>query len=265
MRELSLSSRQLSACRKKIVDGIRDAVKAAKAAGVVVGLSGGIDSSTLAKLASEAVKDVHALMLPEKSVNDPADLRDSIALARKLKIKYSVIEIDNAVASIAGSFPWAGHSPRNRKKAEANIKPRVRMLYGYLMANLDGRLVLGTTNKTELLLGYYTKHGDGACDLEPLASLYKTQVKQLARHIGLPENILKKTPSAGLWRGQTDEAEIGMTYSEMDAILNCLVDKKMSTAQAASETGISPSKVRSIASLMAASEHKRCMPPSIEL
>lgn len=265
MKELALKPRQLSDCRKKIVHGIRTAVNEAKAKGVVLGLSGGVDSSTVAKLASEAVKDVYALMLPEKEVNDTRDLKDAVNLVEQLKIKYSLVEIDEIVDVISEKFPWGNHNLSGKKKAFANIKPRIRMIYNYLVSNLDQRLVLGTANKTELLLGYFTKYGDGACDLEPIGGLYKTQVIQLAKHLGIPDHIICKTPTAGLWKGQTDESELGMKYPEIDAILNNLVDNNLSIEETASETGIGKKEVERIAAKIVETEHKRQMPRIIKV
>lgn len=265
MKELQLNAKQLTACRKKIVQGIRNTMNAAKAKGVVVGLSGGVDSSTVAKLATEAVKDVYGLMLPEKQVNDPRDLKDAERLAEQLGIDYSVIEIDEIVNAISEKFHWESHNTRGKKKAIANIKPRVRMTCLYLAANLDYRLVLGTGNKTELLLGYFTKHGDGACDLLPIGDLYKTQLAQLARHIGVPDAIVDKVPSAGLWKGQTDEAEIGLKYSELDSILSYLVEHNLSIDDTVKKTGLDKNKVEGIASRVVVNEHKRNMPATIKI
>jgi NAD+ synthase len=192
-------------------------------------------------------------------------MEDAVELARSLGMKYSIIEINRIVGQIFRGFPWRRFSPSERKTAMTNVKPRVRMIYDYIISNLDGRIVLGTTNKTEMLLGYFTKHGDGACDLEPLGCLYKTQVMQLAHFVGVPAHIIHKTPSAGLWVGQTDESEIGMSYGEMDSILSCIHDRKMTLQQAVRETGLSRSKVERISGLVKGSSHKRMMPPVIEI
>jgi len=260
VKELVLSQKQLQVCRKKIVHGIRSAVGLAKAKGVVVGMSGGVDSSVVAKLAAESVKDVHALMLPEVEVNDPKDLKDAVKLAEQIGVKYNVVEINEALNAVSESFPWSDFNISSKKRAFANIKPRLRMVYNYMVSNLDNRIVLGTTNKTELLLGYFTKYGDGGCDFEPLGGLYKTQVIQLARHLGIPDCIACKTPTAGLWKGQTDESEIGMKYSEMDAILYCLIDCNMSPEKAVKKTNLNKVMVEKMANIVAETQHKRHMP-----
>jgi NAD+ synthase len=167
------------------------------------------------------------------------------------------------LSAVSEHFPWECFSTSGKKKAVANIKSRVRMVYNYLTANLDNRLVLGTSNKTELLLGYFTKHGDGACDLEVIGGLYKTQVLQLAKYLGIPDSIVCKVPSAGLWKGQTDESEIGMKYSEMDAILCNLVDCELSIEETAKKTGLREAVVEKIADKIAETQHKRRMPEII--
>ncbi|MDD5111476.1 MAG: NAD+ synthase [Candidatus Altiarchaeota archaeon] len=265
MEPLVLGSKRLAACRKRIASGIRGCVRKAHAKGVVVGMSGGVDSSVVAKIASESGVNVHAMMLPDDKACDPHGLEDAIFLAKELGIRHEVVPISPIVAAVEKSFPFLAHAKSNFRTARANIRPRARMLHLYLAANLDGRLVLGTTNKTELLLGYYTKHGDGACDLEPIGGLYKTQVCQLARHMGLPESLCGKTPTAGLWKGQTDEGEIGMSYREMDSILYSMVDCGRSPSETSKLSGISRRKVDSIAMRMAATAHKRAMPWVIRL
>jgi len=124
---------------------------------------------------------------------------------------------------------------------------------------------LGTGNRTELLLGYVTKYGDSACDFEPIADLYKTQVIQLAEHLGLPEKIIKKIPSAGLWKGQTDEGELGASYRDIDRILHLLVDKKYSIEKTAEKLKVDIELIKSIYSRMNRNEHKRVMPEIVRL
>jgi NAD+ synthase len=144
--------------------------------------------------------------------------------------------------------------------AEANLKPRIRMVLNYVASNADRRLVLGTGNRTELLTGYFTKYGDGGVDALPIGSLYKTQVFQLARHLNIPERIISKAPSAGLWVGQTDEEELGISYSLLDRILRELVDKKKTAQETAQLLGVESRQVQKISEQVLRALHKRRAP-----
>jgi NAD+ synthase len=258
---LNPDEEELERARREIISFIREEVANAGAQGGVVGISGGIDSALTATLAKEALGDnLLALIMPERGVTSDADVRDAKELASRLEIPYHVVEISPAVAEVMRSFPFDAFPEEQQKLAVANIKPRLRMINLYLAANLKNLLVIGTGNKTELLLGYFTKYGDGGVDLLPIADLYKTQVRALARHVGVPEKIIHKTPSAGLWRGQADEAELGMSYSELDRILYALYDEELSPSQAAEKLNISVEKVRAVEARVKANEHKRRMP-----
>ncbi|NOZ58923.1 MAG: NAD+ synthase [Euryarchaeota archaeon] len=257
---------ELERARREIVSFIRREVEEAGAEGGVIGISGGVDSALTAALAREALGDkLLALIMPERGVTREEDVRDAEELASELGIEYHVVEISESVAQVLNSFPLDAFPEERRKLAVANIKPRLRMLNLYLAANLSNRLVIGTGNRTELLLGYFTKYGDGGVDLLPIGGLYKTQVRALAGHVGIPERIIRKTPSAGLWRGQEDEAELGMSYSELDRILHALYEERLSPEQAAERLGVGVEKVRAVEARVKANEHKRRMPRIPEL
>ncbi len=263
---LDPSEEELERARREIVEFIRREVDGAGADGGVVGISGGIDSALTATLAKEALGErLLALIMPERGVTREEDIRDAEELASRLGIEYHVVEISRSVAEVLHSFPMDAFPEQRRKLAIANIKPRLRMLNLYLAANLSNRLVIGTGNKTELLLGYFTKYGDGGVDLLPIGGLYKTQVRALARHVGVPEKIIRKTPSAGLWRGQEDEAELGMSYPELDRILYALHEEKLSPEQAAEKLQINLEKILAVQERVRANEHKRRMPKIKEL
>ena len=164
-------------------------------------------------------KNVRALIMPEKGLSKREDVRDAVGLCKKLKVNYKIIEI----GLILKNFKKV----KQNKNSWINLKPRIRMIILYNYANANNALVIGTSNKTELKLGYFTKHGDGACDLEVIGDLYKTEVKALAKYLKLPESIIHKIPSAGLFKGQTDEKEIGVSYKNIDKMLNG--KKKMSS------------------------------------
>lgn len=259
-----LNLKQLEYCSETISSAIGSFIKASGAKGAVVAVSGGIDSAVVLKLASSVV-DVYTLIMPEDGVSNPVDVMDAVDLVNSLNVSYSVIDIKDVVDSFVELFPWIRFSEEKKRMAYANIKPRVRMVFNYILANIDERVVLGTSNRTELLLGYFTKFGDGGCDFEPIGGLYKTQVRQLAEYLGLPESIIKKTPSAGLWVGQTDEEEIGAPYNVIDDVLHLLVDLGYSIEAAAKELNISVDVVSRLNSMLLRSVHKRRMPEVVEL
>lgn len=255
MKNLILTEKELKSYKDKIEDFIRKTVRESGRKGVVLGLSGGIDSSLTLKLAADVV-DVHALILPDEGITAKQDIKDAENLAKEFGVDYSIIPINNVFNSIKKTFPWKNFNSERLKISEANLKPRIRMIFNYLVANLDNRIVLGTSNKTEILLGYMTKYGDGAADIEPIGSLYKTQVIRLAHHIGLSSRIIKKTPTAGLWKGQTDESELGARYEDIDKILFCLVDKKFSINETAKKLKVNLNLVKNIYERMMKNQHK---------
>lgn len=234
---------------------IRRHVEAAGAKGVVVGVSGGLDSAVIAALCVRALgkSKVHAVLLPAGDSN-PLDEKHGRLLCTHLGLKPALRSIQPIVDGVRSTL---GGSPSPR--ALGNSKSRARMLTLYAFGQDKGLLVCGTGNKSELLTGYFTKWGDGGCDLLPIGDLYKTQVRQLARHLGLPPVFIRKPPTAGLQRGQTDEADLGVTYDELDAVLRGLeLNHDLSTIRR--KTGLSKAKVERVNALVRGSEHKRHLP-----
>ncbi|WP_424357871.1 NAD+ synthase [Methanocella sp. MCL-LM] len=260
MKGLELPPESLVQCENLIADSIVKIVELSNSSGAAIALSGGIDSALVATLASRVV-DVHALLLPDHASTTPEDMKDAESLAKDLGIDYEIIEIGDLVQGIYDRRPKIG--PAECRLAYANIKPRLRMIMNYFAANLDDRVVLGTGNKTELLMGYFTKYGDGGVDILPIGDLYKTRVRQMAKHVGVPEAIIKKPPSAGLWAGQTDEAEMGATYEEIDSILYAVFDLGMSLEEVEKATGASDATIKMVMERVKNSEHKRSMPPVV--
>jgi len=242
-----------------IVNFIRDRVEAAGAKGAVLGLSGGLDSATVAFLAARALGPdrVLALLLPEAGVTPPEDVEDARQVASILGIESAEMDISGVLGGYFEVLPAAG-VPR---LVNGNLKARVRMTILYWHANLLHRLVLGTGNRTEIMLGYSTKFGDGAADLLPISGLYKDEVRDLARSLGVPDRILEKAPTAGLWPGQTDEEELGITYHDADAILRSLEEGRGSEDLAA-EFG--EDKLAVILRRIEGGRHKRQLPPTPE-
>ncbi len=197
-----------------LIQWLQQQVKDAGAKGAVVGLSGGIDSSVTSVLCKKAFTDnVLGVIMP--CYSNEQDAEDAEMLARNFDIKYIVKDLgpvlDQFLLTLKGD-----QEKTEGDLAIANMKPRLRMITLYYYAARDNYLVVGTDNWSELETGYFTKYGDGGIDLAPLGRLVKTEVRELAQHLNIPEEIIEKKPSAGLWQGQTDENEMGITYQELD-------------------------------------------------
>jgi len=203
---------------EQIASWLKDYAVNAGAEGYVVGLSGGVDSATAAALAVKGLgkENVFGVMMPCHS--DPMDQTFARMVTDWLDIDYFTITLDLPFTTLASTMPIALWG-KDRKVIEGNMKARMRMTTLYTVARGFNYLVLGTGNKTECLLGYFTKYGDGGVDVLPLGDLYKTEVWELARELGVPQQIIDRPPTAGLWEGQTDEEEIGATYKQMDTWL----------------------------------------------
>jgi len=244
----------------EITDFIVKIVEEAGCRGVVIGLSGGLDSSVACALSVKALgKDrVTALIMPDSSVTPPRDVEDAKSLAETFGLKSHFIDIKNLYDAFAKASPFYDDGA---KIANANLRARFRMITLYYYANLENLLVCGTGDRSELLLGYFTKYGDGGVDFLPIGDLYKTQVRQLARRLGLPKAIVEKPSSPALLPGQTAEGELGASYEEIDQVLYLYVDLGKPPDEIIRETGISENKVRAIIRRVHLNEHKRRLPP----
>ncbi len=247
------------AVKHKLIEFIREQTTTAGFCRGIIGLSGGLDSTVTAYLTVEALgpEDVLGLILPYRTI--AADcLEDAGLIAEQLGISSQVIDITPQIDAYFDRFPEAD---RNRR---ANKMARERMSILYDHSRAYQALVVGTGNKTERLLGYTTIWGDMACAFAPLGNLYKTQVRQLAREMGVPEAICAKPPSANLWPGQTDEGELGFTYADADQILYRLMDQQLNPQQVA-EHGFTLALVEKIAARVERSAYKRHMPPAAKI
>ena len=235
---------------------IRDSLEQSGKEGVIIGMSGGLDSSLLAKVSVEALgaEKVHGVFLPD-STTPKSDTEDVKSFSKELGISFEVIPIDGPLETFKRTLGETANDPVTL----GNIKARCRMIVLYHRANTLGRIVLGSGNKSELLVGYFTKFGDGGADFLPLGDLYKTQVREMARFLKLPENIISKLPSAGLWEGQTDEEELEMSYNELDPIL-LGIELGMTDENISERTESSKSEVARIRSMVSHSAHKRKTP-----
>lgn len=230
------------------------------AKGFVLGVSGGIDSAVCLRLCVRAVgkEKVLALLMPEKD-SPKDDLRDSKELCKAEGVRYALADISKIIKAFKDVVPG-----KVDKKSIANIKARTRMVVLYHIANTESRLVVGTSNKSELLIGYFTKFGDGGADLEPIGDLYKTEVRQLARDLGITDRILRKVPTAGLWKGQTDEGEMSIKYETLDAIL-LGIELGLDEKQIAERAETSVREVRRISNKVRLSSHKRKFQPAAKV
>ncbi|MFC4358186.1 NAD+ synthase [Halobium salinum] len=258
--DLRLSAEELGRHHEHIVSFVRETVESAGADGAVLGLSGGIDSTTTAYLTVEALgtEGLHGLVMPS-AVNSEENMSDAERVAEELGIEYDVIEIGPIADAFAEAMPEAAEDT----EALGNVYVRTRAVLNYFAANHENRIVLGTGNRSEAMTGYYTKYGDGAVDCHPIGNLYKQQVRQLAAHVGVPEDLVMKTPSAEMWEGQTDEGEMGVGYDHVDAILALHVDGPLSkSATVRALDGVTEAQVERVVELVERSEHKRAMPPA---
>ena len=229
MNQISILKINPEKIAEEIINFIRITVKKAGFGRVVIGLSGGIDSSAVFSLAVKALRaeNVYGVMMPYGDWNKEA-LEDIEELAKTLKFPQKKILAINIKPFCEPVFANLGGANQLRK---GNIMVRMRMIVLYDMAKKYNALVLGTENKTEYKLGYFTRFGDEAADIEPIREFYKTQIYQLARYLNIPNNIIEKAPTAGMWAGQTDEGEFGFTYREADKILYLHVDKNLSKSE----------------------------------
>lgn len=239
---MSLTATQRAA---RLSGWIGTKVREAGSAGALVNLSGGLDSAVVAALIVRGCPGrAQGLILPCES--SPKDVEDALTVAAAVGLPVKVVDLTPVYAALLAALQAGGIGPAPGSLAAANSKARLRMISAYAVANLAGYLVVGTGNKAELTVGYFTKYGDGGVDIQPLANLVKGQVRELAVLLGVPQAVLDKPPSAGLWEGQTDEGELGMTYSDLDRYLL---------------GGTVPADVQAaIEARRRASEHKRRLP-----
>lgn len=226
---------------------------------LIIGLSGGIDSSVSVALAVKAIgkANVIGVMMPYKG-SHPDSLADATMLAELLGIEHHTVPITAMTDAYFDAF-----EPDASMLRRGNWMARTRMCVLYDLSAKHRALVVGTSNRTELLVGYFTQHGDSACAIEPLGHLYKSEVWQLARELGIPDKIIDKTPTADLWEGQTDEAEIGMRYHELDRILYELTELDINF-RAGGNLDFPREKYERVQQLMQNSAFKRNLPPILD-
>ena len=242
--------------KKEITDFINNIISSSNANGIVVGLSGGIDSTVSAYLAVNSVGAENVLGIHMYSSTTPKEDKEHAKLmAELLNIEYIEISIDNIITTITDTTIQT-----DSKLANGNLKARIRMSLLYYYANMNNYLVIGTGNRSELLIGYFTKYGDGGCDLEPIGNILKTQLRVLAKSWGIPEDIISKPPRAGLWPGQNDEDEIGLNYETLDLLLYMIVDKNMNNDEIIKNINITTNEINRIRLKIENNKHKLTNP-----
>jgi NAD+ synthase len=244
--------------QKRICRFIKEYVENADAKGIVLGMSGGIDSTTVAALSSLAIggEKVLGLMLPEKENFNQKDIDDAKLIAEQFHIETQVCDMTEALEAFYKAIPVFDHSDRLCK---GNIKARTRMIYLYYYANKQNRIVCGSSDKSETMMGYFTKWGDAAADITPIMDLYKTQVRKLAIHLGIPKESALKPSTPALWPNQLAETELGIKYETLDLILYGL-ERFMRPQEIAEQLDIKKAIVSKVKKRWLANEHKRKMP-----
>jgi len=247
-----------SEAQKRICRFIKEYLENAGAKGTVLGLSGGIDSATIAALCSNAIggENVLGLMLPEEENFNQIDIDDATIVADKFKIKTQICDMSNVLGCFYNNIPAFDPSD---KLCKGNIKARTRMVYLYYYANKFNNIVCGSSDKSETMMGYFTKWGDAAADITPILDLYKTQVRRLAIHMGIPLELAHKPSTPALWPAQMAETELGIKYETLDLILFGL-ERFMETEEIANQLNIDRSIIDQVKSRWLVNEHKRRMP-----
>lgn len=264
-----LSTIEATELADQITSWLREQLEITGASRFVLGLSGGIDSAVVAGLCTRAVgaDKVLAVMMP--SASNPDDMKSAQMVADTFGFKTTTVDLTDIAEMVFEAMPDAttlyseilGENEEddvdNRAAlARANVRPRLRMITNYYLANLSRGVVVGTGNKSELMIGYFTKYGDGGVDLFALTDLYKYEVRAVAKAIGVPEHIITRPPSAGLWEGQTDEDEIGITYEALDMTLQAI--------EAGDTEEVDPETLAKVQRMIAASGHKRVSVPAFK-
>lgn len=253
----SMLELDLQEVEKRITRFIKEYVENSGADGIVLGLSGGVDSNTIAALSSLSIggKRVIGLLLPEQETYSQKDIYDALAVAEKFRLETQTCDITPVLESFYKTLPIFDQAD---KLCKGNVKARTRMIFLYYYANKLNRIVCGSSDKSETMMGYFTKWGDVAADISPIMDLYKTQVRKLAEHLGVPKELATKPSTPALWPAQFAETELGVKYETLDLILYGL-ERFMEPKEIASQLKIEEAIVKKVKTRWLAAEHKRRM------
>lgn len=249
-----ITKRDYKTIQEKITSFLVDEIAYRDSCGIVFGLSGGIDSAVIAAICREKLrKKTLALLMPDSKITPKSDTEDALRIIEEFGIEYKLLDI-NPIHSEYSKYIEPD------KFALGNLRARIRSNILYYYANVKKHLVIGSSDKSELLIGYFTKFGDGAADLLPIASLYKTQVREFAKNLSVHDSIINKKSSPNLWQNHFAESEIGLSYEEIDSILYCIINKHFSIEETTKITNIEFALVEKIYNLYKKTEHKRLTP-----
>jgi len=249
----NITNQDYSKIANRIQNKLKEKIEETNSKGVIFGLSGGIDSAVIAYLCNNAIKEkTLAMIMPDSKISPGSETSDAIKIVDELGLNYKLLDIN----SIHKEFSMV-LEPEDR--ALGNLRARIRMNVLYYYANLKNLTVLGSSDKSEYNIGYFTKFGDGAADILPIISLYKTQVREMGKSLGISQSVISKKSSPHLWPNHEAEYEIGAEYEQIDIILHCMLEKNLSIEDTVRESDISEEIVRNIFHLHHNSMHKRIL------
>jgi len=254
-----IQNQDYSKISESIEKYLLDEIEKTHSKGVILGLSGGIDSAVLAYICKNKLKEkTVAIIMPDTEITPKSETEDAMKMISLTGIEYKLVDINPIVKEYSMYL-------EPNEKSKGNLRARIRTNILYYYANAKKYLVLGSSDKSEFMIGYFTKHGDGASDITPIISLYKLQVREIAKYLGVPENVISKKSSPHLWKEHEAENELGISYEEIDSVLYCLYEKKLSTEETEKITLIDKLTIQKIQILILNSEHKRLVAQKPEI